>query len=103
MAGGAIGNYINIAQIRNPKTGGHIINYGIDMIVLPSIMIGVTIGSLMSKEFPQFVLSALLFATLFYNFWHTFKKMVHLIKLRKELDRMKNEEEAAKALQALQN
>ena len=60
--GGGVGNLLSIITLKDPVTNRYSINYDINLIVLPALMIGVSIGSIVSRALaPLLVKIVLLF------------------------------------------
>ena len=65
--GGSLGNYINIAFIRDPITKASAINYDINLLVLPMLMIGVVLGGFVHLVISDLILYTLLISILVYT------------------------------------
>jgi len=67
--GGALGNYLNTAFIRDPINHGPAINYDVNLLVLPMLMIGVTFGIFLHIQLPDLATYLLLLSVLVYTLY----------------------------------
>jgi len=67
--GGALGNYLNTAFIRDPINHGPAINYDVNLLVLPMLMIGVTFGLFLHIQLPDLATYLLLLSVLVYTLY----------------------------------
>jgi len=82
--GGALGNFVNIVSARHPETNRPLINYEINLVIIPMLMFGASIGVTFSKILPELAIDALLFIVLFIS------SVKFYVNLKKQLKREKN-------------
>lgn len=108
--GGGLGNLANTIRLKNPKTGRYMINFNVNMIILPALMIGVIIGVLISRMLPPFITNIVLLLVLGFSIYkNSFKLKINLSKerndrkIRKELELMEQNKVRETDRQAQEN
>jgi len=54
--GGALGNFLNVALQKDPKTGKPLVEYDLSLIAMPPMLMGTAIGVLMNRIAPSIVI-----------------------------------------------
>jgi len=80
--GGGLGNLANTIFLKNPKTKRFMINYDVNLIILPALMIGIMIGLILQRIFPALVTNIILLIVLAYSMYKNYLKLK--VTLRKE-------------------
>ena len=83
--GGGLGNLMNTIRLKNPETGRYLINFNINMIVLPALMIGVMIGLIINRVIAPVMVNIILLLVLVYS------STKNLSKLKLNLKKEKND------------
>ena len=81
--GGGLGNISNTIFLKNPKTKRFMINYDVNLIILPALMSGVLLGSVLQRIFPPLVVNILLLLVLAYSMYKNALKIKTLLKKEK--------------------
>jgi uncharacterized membrane protein YfcA len=85
--GGALGTFLNIGFMRDPVRQKPVINYDLNIIVIPGLFIGVLISAIPHKILPDIAVYTVLFLVLGYSLYET---RINLVKrLEKERESMK--------------
>jgi len=83
--GGGIGSLINTITLKNPKTKRFMINYDVNIIILPALMVGITIGLILQRILPPLVTNIVLLIVLAYSLFKNFTKLrINLTKEKAE-------------------
>jgi len=88
--GGGVGNLVNIISLRNPKTKRFMINYDVNLVILPALMVGVMIGIILNRMFPPLLTNIILLLVLAYSLTKNVSKAkANLLKEKKEREAKK--------------
>jgi len=82
--GGGIGNLANIIFLKNPKTKRYMINYDVNLVILPALMGGVLIGAILQRMFPPLVTNIILILVLAYSLYRNSTKLKVILKKEKQ-------------------
>jgi len=97
--GGGMGNIANTIFLKNPKTKRYMINFDINMIILPALMAGVLVGGILQRILPPLVTNILLLLVLGYSFYKNSNKLKALWKKEKHENQERKAIEMAKITQ----
>jgi len=61
--------------MKNPKTNRYMINFDINLIILPALMVGIMIGLILQRMFPPLVTNIILLLVLFYSMYKNYIKL----------------------------
>ena len=73
--GGGVGNLANTIKLKNPATGRYLINFNINMIVLPALMIGVMVGIIVNRVIAPIMVNIILLLVLAYSTTKNYYKL----------------------------
>ena len=73
--GGGLGNLANTIFLRNPKNKRFMINYDVNLIILPALMMGIMIGLICQRVLPPLVTNIILLFVLAYSMLKNSQKL----------------------------
>ena len=95
--GGGLGNLANTIFLKNPKNKRFLINYDVNLIILPALMIGIMIGLICQRVLPPLVTNIILLFVLAYSMYkNSLKLKVTMKKERHEKKEKRSAIELAK-------